>query len=153
VDDLRVADEAVHTLDRRGLILGAAGALAGAGLAGPLAELAPAHPGRRRRVVPSPEPIPGGLPIGLPPPYDLIHIFLPGPTTTTLPFSGSQLQGLDVEPTTITDFRGRTAMAFLTGEVEGSDGKRRGLEVDLRVSRGEYVTADGSRERGAFAMI
>jgi hypothetical protein len=27
------------------------------------------------------------------------------------------------------------------------------LEVDLRVSEGTYVTADGSRERGAFAMI
>jgi hypothetical protein len=53
-------------------------------------------------VVPSPEPIPGGLPVGLPPPYDLIHIFLPGPPGVTLPFSGLQLQGLDVEPTTIT---------------------------------------------------
>jgi hypothetical protein len=46
-----------------------------------------------------------------------------------------------------------TAMGFLTGTVKGSDGKERGLEVDLRVSEGEYVTADGSSERGAFAMI
>jgi hypothetical protein len=58
---------------------------------------------------------PGGLPIGLPPPYDLIHLFLPGPPTVTLPFTGLQLQGLDVEPTTITDFKGETAMAFLSG--------------------------------------
>jgi hypothetical protein len=46
-----------------------------------------------------------------------------------------------------------TAMAFLTGSPRGSDGEERGLEVDLRVSEGTYVTADGSRERGAFAMI
>lgn len=144
-------DEAPARSDRRGFILGTAGALAAAGLAGPLAE--PASANSRRRVVPSPEPIPGGLPVGLPPPYDLIHIFLPGPSTTTLPFSGLQLQGLDVEPTTVTDFNGTTAMAYLTGTVKGSDGLERGLEVDLRVSQGEYVTADGSRERGAFAMI
>lgn len=150
--DLLVGEEATRPVDRRRFILGTAGALAAAGLAGPLAEPAPAAT-RRRRVVPSPEPIPGGLPVGLPPPYDLIHLFLPGPTTTTLPFSGSQLQGLDVEPTTLTDFKGRTAMAYLTGAVTGSDGVERGLEVDLRVSKGEYVTADGSHERGAFAMI
>jgi hypothetical protein len=152
VDDLLVGEEAVRPVDRRGFILGTAGALAAAGLAGPLVKPASAQ-SRTRRVVPSPEPIPGGLPVGLPPPYDVIHIFLPGPTTTTLPFSGLQLQGLDVEPTTLTDFAGMTAMAFLTGTVEGSDGETRGLEVDLRVSKGEYITADGSRERGAFAMI
>jgi hypothetical protein len=139
------------SVDRRRFILGTAGALAAAGFSGPLAESASAH--SRRKVVPSPEPIPGGLPVGLPPPYDLIHIFLPGPPTVTLPFSGLQLQGLDVEPTTITDFEGMTAMAFLTGTVKGSDGAERGLEVDLRVSEGTYATADGSRERGAFAMI
>jgi hypothetical protein len=138
-------------VDRRRFILGTAGAIAAAGLGGPLAEAAEAH--GRRRVVAAPQPIPGGLPVGLPPPYDLIHIFLPGPPTVTLPFSGSQLQGLDVEPTTITDFHGMTAMTFLTGTVTGSDGQERGLEVDLRVSEGEYVGADGSRRHGAFAMI
>lgn len=152
VDDLLAAEEAARPVDRRRFILGTAGALAAAGLAGPLAEPASAN-SRRRRVVPSPEPIPGGLPVGLPPPYDVIHLFLPGPPTVTLPFSGLQLQGLDVEPTTVTDFSGRTAMTYLTGTVKGSDGVTRGLEVDLRVSKGEYITADGSRERGAFAMI
>lgn len=150
--DLLVED-AAPPVDRRGFILGTAGALAAAGFAGPLAEQASADSRRKRRVVPSPEPIPGGLPVGLPPPYDLIHIFLPGPPGVTLPFSGLQLQGLDVEPMTITDFEGMTAQAYLTGTVKGSDGQERGLEVDLRVSEGEYVTADGSHERGAFAMI
>jgi hypothetical protein len=153
VDDPLACEEAARPVDRRGFILGTAGAVATAGIAGPLAEPASASSRRKRKVVPSPEPIPGGLPLGLPPPYDLIHIFLPGPPSVTLPFSGLQLQGLDVEPTTITDFDGMTAMAFLTGTVKGSDGQERGLEVDLRVSKGKYVTADGSVERGAFAMI
>jgi hypothetical protein len=146
-----VVEDAARLVDRRGFILGTAGALAAAGLAGPLAE--PASARSRRKVVPSPGAIPGGLPVGLPPPYDLIHLFLPGPPSVTLPFSGSQLQGLDVEPTTITDFDGMTAMAYLTGTAKGSDGHEYGLEVDLRVSEGEYVTADGSHERSAFAMI
>jgi hypothetical protein len=153
MDDLVAAEEAARPVDRRGFILGTAGALAATGLAGPVADQALASSPRKRNVVPSPEPSPGGLPIGLPAPYDLIHIFLPGPPTVTLPFSGLQLQGLDVEPTTITDFDGMTAMGFLTGTVKGSDGVERGLEVDLRVSEGTYVTADGSRKRGAFAMI
>lgn len=150
--ELLEADAEVR-LDRRHFFVGTAGALATAGLAGPLADQAASHSRRRRKVVPSPEPIPGGLAIGLPVPYDLIHIFLPGPLGVTLPFSGLQLQGLDVEPTTITDFKGRTAMAYLTGTAKGSDDHRYGLEVDLRISEGEYVTADGSHERGAFAMI
>lgn len=153
MDDPLAVEEAARPVDRRGFILGTAGAAAAAGLAGPLTQPASATSRRKRKVVPSPEPIPGGLPVGLPPPYDLIHIFLPGPPTVTLPFSGLQLQGLDVEPTTITDFKGMTAMAFLTGSVRGSDDHEYGLEVDLRVSEGTYMTADGSRERGAFAMI
>jgi hypothetical protein len=154
VPDLLAVEDAAPSVDRRRFILGAAGAVATAGLAGPLADSASATKTRRRRkVVPSPEPIPGGLPVGLPPPYDLVHIFLPGPPSVTLPFSGLQLQGLDVEPTSITDFKGMTAMGFLTGTAMGSDGHEYGLEVDLRVSEGKYVTADGSLERGAFAMI
>ncbi len=153
--DLLEADGATPAVDRRRFLLGTAGAVATAGLAGPLASEADARSrGRRKvKVVPSPEPIPGGLPIGLPPPYDLIHLFSPGPPSVTLPFTGVQLMGLDVEPTTITDFKGRTAMAFLLGTAKGSDGHEYGLEVDLRVSEGEYFTADGSRKRGAFAEI
>jgi hypothetical protein len=153
VHDLLEADGAAPAVDRRRFLLGTAGAVATAGLAGPLASAEAGSRRRKPKVVPSPEPIPGGLPIGAPPPYDLIHIFLPGPPTVTLPFSGLQLMGLDVEPTTITDFDGATAMAFLIGTAKGSDGHEYGLEVDLRVSEGEYVTADGSHKRGAFAMI
>lgn len=138
-------------LDRRRFLLGSAGAMTALSVGAGLTRVASANaaPG----VVSLPNPIPGGLPIGLPPPYDTIHIFLPGPTSVTLPFSGLTLQGLDVEPITVTDFRGETAMAYLVGTVEGSDGHRYGLELDLRVSQGEYVAVNGARSEGLFAMI
>lgn len=152
MDDLAVAD---RRLDRRRFLFGGAGAIAGAGLASALggAGVALADDEGRLRLLPSPEPIPGGLPVGLPPPYDVIHVFLPGPENVTLPFSGLSLMGLDVEPSTITDFKGSTAMAFIVGTATGSDGVERGLEVDIRAFEGEYVAADGSTNRGAFALI
>jgi hypothetical protein len=64
MDDLVAVEEVARPVDRRGFILGTAGALAATGLAGPLAEHASASSGRKRKVVPSPEPIPGGLPVG-----------------------------------------------------------------------------------------
>lgn len=138
-------------LSRRGFLLGGAGAAAAVGLPGGL--VWPSVAGAEDGLIKAPKPIPGGLPVGLPPPFDVIHLFLPGPTKVTLPFSGLPLQGLDVEPTTITDFKGVTAMAYLVGTAEGSDGHEYGLEVDLRVSEGEYMTANGTRERGLFALI
>jgi hypothetical protein len=138
-------------LDRRRFILASAGTVAAAGLGRTLAW--PDTAGATQTPAPPPEPIPGGLPVGLPPPYDLIHIFLPGPTTVTLPFSGLSLMGLDVEPSTITDFSGATAAAFIAGSATGSDGVEYGLEVDVRAYEGEYVAADGSVNRGTFALI
>ena len=44
----------------------------------------------------------------------------------TLPFSGGQLQGLDVEPTTIRDFTGFSAVAFHVGTATGSDARNAG---------------------------
>ena len=141
-------------LDRRRFLI-SAGAVTGAGIASTLGgpSVAMAHPSEGPKLVPTPEPIPGGLPIGLPPPYDLIHIFLPGPTDVTLPFSGLQLMGLDVEPSTITDFNGSTALAFLVGTATGSDGAEYNLEADIRAFKGDYVAADGSTVRAAFSLI
>lgn len=154
MDDLTLADAPV---DRRAFLLGGVGAAAGAGLAsalGPAAGLADRRGGDHQlKLVPIPEPIPGGLPIGAPVPYDFIHVFLPGPTDVTLPFSGLPLQGLDVEPSTITNFKGKTALAFILGSARGSDGVEYGLEVDVRAFEGKYVDADGSTNRGAFALI
>lgn len=138
--------------DRRRFMFSSAGALVGVGLAEAFG--APVTTGAHGRPSPVPEPIPGGLPVpggpGLDPP---VHIFLPGDTTTTLPLSGLPLMGLDVEPAVITDLRAKTAMAYVIGRARGSDGVEYGLEVDLRVSEGEYRAADGSTNRGAFAMV
>jgi len=146
-------------LDRRGFLRGAAGAVAGAGVASTLGggAVALAHgDGHHLRPLPSPEPIPGGSDLsgfGLLPPYDFIHIFAPGPDGVVLPFTGVALEGLDVEPSSLTDFHGKTAMAYHVGSAVGNDGKAYNLETDLRAYEGHYVDADGSTHWGTFAFI
>ena len=61
--------------------------------------------------------------------------------------------GLDVEPSTMTNFKGFTAFAVLAGQAEGSDGKTYNVESDLRVMEGEYVAEDGSRQQGTFVFF
>jgi hypothetical protein len=136
------------TLDRRGLVLGAAGAVATAGLAGPLARPARAERRRKKDLLPVPNPIPGGIPI----PPDVIHVFAPGDPAITLPFTGATLQGFDYEPSTITDYRGSSAVAFHVGTATGSDGKTYDLETDMRAYEGEFVV-DGTTYEGAFAFV
>lgn len=143
--------------DRRRFMLSGVTAFAGVGLADSLATAGDDHDDDHKghgRPVPVPEPIPGGLPVpggpGLDPP---VHIFLPGEPGTTLPLSGLELMGLDVEPAVITDLKAGTALAYLIGEARGSDGVKYGLEVDLRISEGLYKTADGKTKRGAFALF
>jgi hypothetical protein len=63
------------------------------------------------------------------------------------------LQGLNVEPSTITDFRGVTALAYHVGTATGSDGLTYNLETDVRVFAGEYVAEDGSRHEGTFGEL
>jgi hypothetical protein len=145
------ASHALERVGRRRLLVGTAGALAGTAFAASLSHPALAQAqglASRADPLPAPKPIPGGLPI---PP--LIHIFLPGPTNVTLPFSGLQLQGLNVEPSTITDFDGATALAYLVGSATGSDGKRYNLEADLRIFEGTYIGETGARREGTFALI
>jgi hypothetical protein len=103
----------------------------------------------RTRVLPAPTPIPGGLQLG---PGFVIHVFAPGDPSVTLPFTGLTLQGFDVEPGTITDFKGSNAVAFHVGTAEGSDGRTFNVETDVRVMEGEYVVG-GTTRRGAFALI
>ena len=112
-------------------------------------EVSAAHFGRSRKApLPAPKPILGGF--NAPP---LIHEFIPGPDTITLPFTGITLQGVNVEPSTITDFRGVTALAYHVGTVTGSDGVTYNLETDIRGFEGEYVAEDGSRREGTFAEM
>jgi hypothetical protein len=128
---------------------------ASAGAAATVGPLLPAMTGVAHahgppRVLPAPKPIPGGIQI---PGGPLIHVFAPGPPDVTLPFTGIQLMGLDVEPSVITDYKGVTALAFHAGTATGSDGKRYNLETDMRAMEGSYIAEDGSRQRGLFALI
>lgn len=138
-------------VDRRRFILSAAAAAgATASLGWPEAAVASHGP------LPAPTPIPGGTDLsgfGFVPPYDFIHTFAPGTAGLVLPFTGVVLEGLDVEPSTITDFKGATALAFHVGKARGSDGQRYNLETDIRVMDGEYVAVDGTKKRGSFALI
>jgi len=140
---------------RRGFIRTAAGTTALA-LGPGLSSSALAHDDGDDKTPPAPKPIPGGNDLsgfGLVAPYDFIHVFGPGPAGLVLPFTGVELQGLDVEPGTITDFHGATAVAYHVGEARGSDGNTYNLETDLRVMDGWYVGVDGTTRRGSFALI
>jgi TAT (twin-arginine translocation) pathway signal sequence len=139
------------TISRRQLLK--YGAVTGAAATvGPVlpAQASAAHAHRLPRVLPAPKPIPGGIQI---PGGPLIHVFPPGPTDITLPFTGLTLFGLDVEPSVITDRKGFTALAFHVGTAIGSDGKQYDLETDMRAMEGTYVAENGTRQRGLFAFI
>jgi hypothetical protein len=129
-----------RTVLRYGTFAGTAAAVGGS--AGP----AHATEVGSRRPAPAPIPIPGGLDVGL-------HVFAPGPSSITLPISGFQLQGLDVEPSVMTDYAGFTAVAFHVGSATASDGTRYNLETDMRAYRGRYIAADGTRRRGVFGFV
>jgi len=95
-----------------------------------------------------PVPIPGGDAI---PGFGVIHNFLSGPSTVT--FEGIPLDGADVEPGGITDFRGLVAQSYIGGTAKGNDGNSYDMACDIRVCRGQYVSSDGTRRRGTFVFI
>ena len=147
----QTAQRPTGTFSRRQLFKYGASAGAAATV-GPLlpAMTSVAHAHGLPRVLPAPKPIPGGIQI---PDGPLIHVFAPGPPDVTLPFTGVQLMGLDVEPSVITDYKGFSALAFHVGTATGSDGNQYNLETDMRAIEGTYVATDGSRQRGLFAFI
>ena len=146
-------DGEVGSIDRRRFVIGAVGAVATACVVGALdGEVVAADSGRGRRGVPPPPmPIPGGQPVPVTG-IDTIHVWGPGPTSITLPYSGGALQGLDFEPSTITDFRGSSALAYHVGTARGNDGQQYNLETDMRAFEGDYVV-DGEEHHGAFALV
>jgi hypothetical protein len=79
-----------------------------------------------------------------------IHIWGPGDPAVILPFTGITLQGLDVEPATMTDFNGGSALAFHVGTARASDGRTYNLETDIRAFEGEYVV-NGDVHHGVCA--
>ena len=150
-------EHAIMQPGRRSFLLGTAGALA-AGLTAPLGRPrisqaysdSPDSPKHLRAPLPAPKPIPGGTEFS---PFPLIHELFPGPETITLPFTLVTLQGLNVEPSTITDFTGVTALAYHVGTATGSDGRTYDLETDVRVFQGQYVGEDGSQRQGTFGEM
>lgn len=76
-----------------------------------------------------------------------IHVQLPG-----------VLNGVDADPSTITDFNGHLGYAVVDGmgvrtELATGEQATRPWEVDLRFMKGEFVTAGGRHCHGAFALI
>ena len=91
-----------------------------------------------------PKPIPGGfVPF---PGAPFIHVFAPGPVDLGF-------QGEKVEPNTITDFSGFSAIAYIAGTATDADGNSYTMVNDMRVFRGTYVSEDGSVLTGTFAFI
>jgi hypothetical protein len=95
-----------------------------------------------------PVPIPGGIETGLAPPYGpVLHVFAPGPTDLGF-------MGVDVEPSTIMNFDGFTAMAHIIGTVRDEDGNLYDLGISgIRVFQGVYRTADGVTHQGTFVFV
>ena len=91
----------------------------------------------------APVPLPGGDVV---PPLGLIHVFFPGPTSI-----GDD--GIDIEPSTITNFKGFTGVAMLAGTATDGNGNQFSLATDIRVFQGEYESADGQRRHGTFVLI
>lgn len=141
-------------MSRRAFIGGTAAAAALVGTAG-VAAPAHAHEPLTGPAKPAPSPIGAIIPSGVTEPafLEFIHWLLPGPIGSSTPFIGIPGFGLDVEPSTMGDYRGFTTFAVVSGQAEGSDGNSYDLEFDIRVMRGEYQAADGSRHHGTFAFL
>jgi hypothetical protein len=90
-----------------------------------------------------PVPIPGGIQI---PDGPFIHTFAPGPEDLGF-------QGIHVEPNTITNFDGFSAMAYVGGTATDADGNTYDMFNDMRVFSGTYIAEDGSTQHGTFAFI
>jgi hypothetical protein len=146
------AAHGASTISRRRFVQVAATAAAGvtgATLARP-APSAAACAGQEHQVIAAPKPIPGGVVL---PDGTQIHVWPAGDPTVTLPFTGGTLRGFDVDPSTITDFRGFSAIAYHVGSAIGSDGATYNLETHMTALQGTYVAADGTRRFGTFSFI
>ena len=85
----------------------------------------------------------GAMPVPVP---GVDHIFAPGPQSLGF-------EGLQVNPSSIGNFDGTVALAYLKGRAIGADGHRFVMANDIRIMTGTYLAADGSRHVGSFAFI
>lgn len=100
-----------------------------------------------------PQPAPSPIKAILPIPGTDFHIQAPGPPTLKLPFSGAIPQGLNFDPSAITDFKGFSALAYPAGAARGSDGITYNLEGDMRFFTGKYKPAIGQVREGTFCFV
>ena len=61
--------------------------------------------------------------------------------------------GLAADPSTIGNFRGLVALAYMRGRVRDSSGRRWLMVNDMRLFHGDYVSADGIQRQGTFAFV
>jgi hypothetical protein len=146
---MELAPRSASTLSRRRFVQTAAVAAAGVTGSFALPARGRAWGGGGEPVVP-PKPIPGGVTL---PNGTVLHVWPPGDPSVTLPFSHSTLKGFDFDPSTITDFRGFSALAYHVGTATGGDGATYDLETHMTVLRGAYIAADGTRRFGTFSFI
>ena len=64
-----------------------------------------------------------------------------------------RLHGLQVDPSSILDFDGTVALAYLLGTATDGDGRSYRMISDMRVMRGDYIATDGTRKQGTFGFI
>src|SRR4029077_1341937 len=74
------------------------------------------------------------------------HIFAPGPRTL-------RLHGQQGNPSSVGDFDGMVALAYLKARATGGDGHRFLMVNDMRVMSGDYLAADGSAHPRSFASL
>ena len=74
------------------------------------------------------------------------RILSPGPRTLGF-------DGLAVDPSTIGNFRGLVALAYLRGRVRDTTGRQWVMMNDIRLFQGDYVSADGIQRQGTFAFV
>lgn len=87
--------------------------------------------------------------VALPDPVPVLPaaaIFSPGPRR--LGFAG-----LGQDPSSIGNFRGVVALAYLRGKFRDANGKKVLLNNDIRIMQGDYVAADGIQRSGTFGFV
>ena len=57
------------------------------------------------------------------------------------------------DPSSIGNFQGLVALAYLRGRVRDASGHRLVMIDDIRVMQGDYVSADGTARHGTFAFV
>jgi hypothetical protein len=61
--------------------------------------------------------------------------------------------GIAQDPSSIGNFRGLVALAYLKGKVRDATGRRLLLRNDIRILQGDYVAADGIQRSGTFGFV